>query len=144
MHELYNVSFPTAWNMWDASAAVYSENMYQLMMHLITHNNIYLSIDRNPSINHGSYTTMKVVEIASDMSDYCMGIPPYILTKANADFDGDIMNIFCHKIGKISEEYYNKSNPRSNMCVSHNDSNYDTETSLFKDGIVGLYAFANC
>ena len=56
----------------------------------------------------------------------------------------DILNIFCHKIGKIAEEYYIQSNPRSNMCVSHNDGNYDKETSLFKDAIVGLYAFLNC
>lgn len=108
------------------------------------HNNMYISIDRNPSINHGSYVTMRVVEISPDMTDYCMAIPPYILPKSNADFDGDILNIFCHKIGKIAEEYYIQSNPRSNMCVSHNDGNYDKETSLFKDAIVGLYAFLNC
>ena len=56
----------------------------------------------------------------------------------------DIMNLFCHKIGKIAEAYYRENNPRSNMCVSHNDGNYDIDTSLFKDAIVGLYAFANC
>ena len=95
-------------------------------------------------INSGSYVTMRVAEISSDMGDYCMGIPPYVLPKSNADFDGDILNIFCHKIGKIAKEYYIQNNPRSNMCVSHNDGNYDTETSLFKDAIVGLYAFLNC
>jgi hypothetical protein len=144
IHELYDVDFPTAWSMWYAASAVYSEKMYQLMVHLMTHNNIYISIDRNPSIKHGSYATMRLAEISPDMSDYCMGLPPFILPKPNADFDGDIMNIFCHKIGRISEEYYIQSNPRSNMCVSHNDGSYDVETSLFKDGIVGLYGFLNC
>lgn len=144
IHELYDVDFQRAWNIWYGASAVYSEKMYQLMMHLLTHNKLYVSIDRNPSINHGSYFTMRIAEISPDMTDYCMGIPPYVLQKPNADFDGDIMNIFCHKIGKIAEEYYIQSNPRSNMCVSHNDGNYDKETSLFKDGIVGLYAFLNC
>ena len=49
MHELYDVSYPHAWNMWAAAQSVYSERMYQLMTHLMTHNNIYISIDRNPS-----------------------------------------------------------------------------------------------
>ena len=144
IHELYDMKYPQAWRMLIASSAVYSDRIYQLMQYLMTHNNMYLSIDRNPSINWGSYVTMKVAEITPDITDYCMGIPPYILQKANADYDGDIMNIFCHKIGKIGEAYYRENNPRSNMCVSHNDGTYDRETSLFKDGIVGLYAFANC
>ena len=104
----------------------------------------YSLLSENLVINHGSYVTMKIAEISPDMTDYCMGIPPYVLPKSNADFDGDILNVFCHKIGKIAESYYIESNPRSNMCVSHNDGNYDVDTSLFKDAIVGLYAFANC
>ena len=95
-------------------------------------------------INHGSYVTMRVAEISTDPFDYCMGLPPYILQKQNADFDGDNLSIFAHKIGKISREYFEKSNPRSNFCVSHNDGKFDMEPSLFKDGIVGLYAFLNC
>ena len=86
---------------------------------------------------------MQVAKISDDPSDYCMGIPPYVLNKSNADFDGDILNIFCHKLGKIGEKYYIENNPRSNMCVSHNDGNYDVDASLFKDSIVGLYAFLN-
>ena len=102
-----------------------------------------MSIDRNPSINYGSYITMKVEKISNDITDYCMGIPPYILAKPNADFDGDIMNIFCHKLGKIGEEYYKLNNPRSNMFVSHNDGRFDMDTAPFKDSIAGLYAYCN-
>ena len=35
--------------MWSEAQSVYSDRMYQLMVHLMTHNNIYISIDRNPS-----------------------------------------------------------------------------------------------
>ena len=49
IHELYGVDFPVAWNMWAAASAVYSDKMYQLMTYLMTHNNMYISIDRNPS-----------------------------------------------------------------------------------------------
>ena len=49
MHELYDISYNEAWARYVAASSVYSEQMYQLMMHLITHNDIYLSIDRPPS-----------------------------------------------------------------------------------------------
>lgn len=143
IHDLYDVDYPVAWNMWTAASAVFSEPMYKLMVHLMEHNNLYVSIDRNPSISHGSYVTMKIAKISKDPYDYCMAIPPDVLNKQNADFDGDIENILCHKIGKIGETYYRENNPRSNMCVSHNDGRYDVDPSLFKDAIVGLYAFAN-
>ena len=122
---------------------VFSDRVYRLMIHLMKHCNLYISIDRNPSINFGSYITMILARIDKDITNYCMGIPTYVLNKANADFDGDIMNIFVHKIGKIGEEYYKRNNPRSNMFVSHNDGNYDIDTAPFKDGIAGLYAYAN-
>jgi hypothetical protein len=143
IHDLYEKEYTAAWDMLCEASVVYSEKIYKLMVHLMTHQNLYISIDRNPSINFGSYVTMRVAKIESDITDYCMGIPLYVLNKANADFDGDIENIFCHKIGKIGEEYYKQNNPRSNMFVSHNDGNYDIDTAPFKDSIAGLYAYAN-
>lgn len=143
IHDLYQKDYPYAWDMLSEASVVYSPQVYELMVHLKDHNNLYLSIDRNPSINYGSYATMKVKKIEPDITDYCMGIPTYVLNKANADFDGDIENIFCHKIGKIGEEYYRLNNPRSNFFVSHNDGRYDMDTAPFKDSIAGLYAYAN-
>ena len=143
IHDLYEKDYPYAWDMLNEASVVYSDKVYQLMVHLMTHFELYMSIDRNPSINFGSYDTMQLVEISPDITDYCMGIPTYVLNKANADFDGDIANIFCHKIGKIGREYFKNNNPRSNMFVSHNDGMYDLDTAPFKDSIAGLYAYAN-
>jgi len=143
IHDLFEKDYPYAWNMLNEASVVYSDKIYELMLHLMNHKPLYISIDRNPSINFGSYVTMQVAKISPDITDYCMGIPIYILNKANADFDGDIMNIFCHKIGKIGEEYYKNNNPRSNMFVSHNDGGYDIDPAPFKDAIAGLYAYAN-
>jgi len=143
IHDLYQKDYPYAWDMLSEASVVYSERVYKLMQHLMTHNKLYVSIDRNPSINLGSYITMYVAKISSDITDYCMGLPTYVLNKQNADFDGDIENIFCHKIGKIGEEYYKNNNPRSNMFISHNDGLYDMDTAPFKDGIAGMYAYLN-
>jgi hypothetical protein len=141
--KLYNISSTEAWNRINKASVVFSPEMYKLMVHFMNTNELYLSIDRNPSINYGSYFTCKVVEISKDPLDYCLALPTFVLTKANADFDGDITNIFCHKLGEIGKAYFKSNNPRSNMCISRNDGLYDTDSSLFKDGIVGLYAFNN-
>lgn len=143
IHDLYQKDYPYAWDMLSQASVVYSEKVYELMQHLMTHKPLYISIDRNPSINFGSYATMIVAKISDDITDYCLGIPTYVLNKANADFDGDVLNIFCHKLGKIGEEYYWNNNPRSNMFVSHNNGRYDMDTAPFKDSIAGLYAYAN-
>ena len=49
MHDMYNIDYPEAWDMWSEASVVYSERMYRLMVHLMKHNNLYISIDRNPS-----------------------------------------------------------------------------------------------
>ena len=46
---MYDVDYTKAWDMWAEASAVYSERMYKLMVHLMTHNKLYISIDRNPS-----------------------------------------------------------------------------------------------
>lgn len=143
MHDLYKISYDEANSRWDKALVVQSDSLYNLMIYLIEHNNVYLSVDRNPSINYGSYTTLRIVKVDKDIHNYCLGLSPMIIRKQNADFDGDIECEIMHKIGKIAEEYHENTNPRSNMGVSHNDGRYDTDCSLFKDGIVGLHAFLN-
>ena len=86
---------------------------------------------------------MKVVKVSPDITDNCMKLPPGILPKPNADFDGDIMNIEIHKLDSIAQEIYKKMNPRDNFQISRNDGMFDPDSCLFKDQIVGLYSFLN-
>lgn len=143
LRKMYGISFGEADERVAASMNVFDKDMYRLMMYLITQTRVYMSIGRNPSIDFGSYDSMKLAKIEPSNTEYCMAIPPYVNTKFNSDYDGDIMFIVNHKLGKIGERYYQKNNPRSTMCVSHNDGLYDTETGLYKDSIALLYAFLN-
>lgn len=61
---MYDVSYPVAWSIWVSASAVYSEKMYQLMMHLLNQD-IYISIDRNPSRFNGRHCSnaMKIIPL---------------------------------------------------------------------------------
>ena len=86
---------------------------------------------------------MRIVEVYPDITDHCLSLPISILTKPNADFDGDIMNILVHKLKDIAEEYDKRLNPRFNMFVSRNDGLFDMDCAPNKDQIIGIYSFAN-
>ena len=94
-------------------------------------------------INYGSMMAMKIVRVSPDITDNCMRLPPVVLRKPNADFDGDIMSIEIHKLTDIAEDIYKKMNPRDNFQISRNDGMFDPVSCLMKDQIVGLYGFLN-
>lgn len=86
---------------------------------------------------------MRIVRVSPDINDNCMRLPISILTKPNADFDGDIMAIEIHKLTDLAEYIYKQMNPRDNFQISRNDGMFDPDSCLLKDQIVGLYAFLN-
>lgn len=145
MKQMYNVTFAKATRIWEDASMAFSQEVYELIQYMITHRQCIISVDRNPSINYGSDYAGKIVKVPPVFDNYCMGLPPGVVTiKPNADFDGDIMNIEIHKLNDIAFEVYKKTNPRDNFQISRNDGLYDKDACLFKDQIVGLYAFLNC
>lgn len=141
---MYSITYPKASRMWEDAQMVFSEEMYAMMRYMLTHRNCYVTIDRNPSINYGSMPAMKIVKVHPSYTNNCMSLPPGVLPKPNADFDGDIMNIEIHKLDDIALEVYQKMNPRDNFYISRNDGMFDPDSCLFKDQAVGLNAFLNC
>ena len=58
-------------------------------------------------------------------------------------FDGDILNIISLKTKALEKAYSKIFNPRFNMFVSRNDGMFNSDMSLFKDEIIGLWEFNN-
>lgn len=85
---------------------------------------------------------MQIVGITSDITDHCMELPPLILKKPNADFDGDIMNEVMHPIQSVAKETYKLTNPADNMIISHNDGLLDSDALPFKDMEVTMAMFS--
>lgn len=144
MKQTYGITYAKATRIWEDASMGFSDNVYKLMQYLIKKRNCYLTSDRNPTINYGSMFAGKIVKVDKDYTNYCMGLSPGILIKPNADFDGDIMALEIHKLNDIGYEIYKRMNPRDNFQISRNDGMFDPDSCLFKDQIVGLYAFLNC
>ena len=138
----YNITYNEASDMWSAASTVFDQNVYDVMCHIIQRSPIYITICRNPSINDGSMMGMQIVGITSDITDHCMELPPLILKKPNADFDGDIMNEVMHPIQSVAKETYKLTNPADNMIISHNDGLLDSDALPFKDMEVTMAMFS--
>ena len=143
MVEMYQISYVEAWDIWEKASVCFSEDVYSLMQYMVKKQRLVIIINRNPTINYGSQLAMKIVKITRDINNHTMGLPIPILPVLNADFDGDILNIMVQVISHISDAYFTNLNPRSNLFISKNDGKFNADANLFKDEIIGLYAFAN-
>lgn len=97
----------------------------------------------NITINYGSFLMMRVVNIKKDIKDKTLTIPSNILVASNADFDGDLFNIF-----RIIGEYFNKEfsrclNPRYNLYISRINGKVNMEAVPLKDEAAAFYQFNN-
>ena len=94
-------------------------------------------------INYGSFLMMKVAGVTSDIKNKTLTIPSNVLSGLNADFDGDVLNVF-----RIIGEYFNKEfskclNPRYNMYIDRINGRINKETVPFKDEAAAFYQFNN-
>ena len=94
-------------------------------------------------INYGSFLMMRVAHITNDIKNKTLTIPSNVLTPLNADFDGDVLNIF-----RIIGEHFNKEfskclNPRYNLYISRINGKINMECVPFKDEAAAFYQFNN-
>lgn len=141
--KMYDITHREAFNIWTDATMTYSSRVHKILNHLMKIKPRILSPYRNPSINYGSRLVVTVRQVIGDIDDHCLALCPQILTKPNADFDGDILNIIFHKMDDLAQEYYKRLNPKSNFMISRNDGLFDNDSNLFKDQAVILYAFLN-
>ena len=97
----------------------------------------------NRLINYGSFLMMKVVRITDDIKNKTLVIPSNILKPLNADFDGDVLNVF-----RIIGEYFSKEfskclNPRYNLYIDRTNGKINMECVPFKDEVAAFYQFNN-
>ena len=114
--KLYDINVSKAKDIWN-NAIYYDEMVYDVMKHIITNDNIYLLINRNPTLNYYSMLRLKVRDIHHSKSDYSLAVPLGILDGLNADFDGDILNIIALE-GDAIARIFEKFNPIKRMIIS--------------------------
>jgi hypothetical protein len=93
----------------------------------------------NPTISFGSFLLLNVVDVKSDYDDVTISIHNCILNPLAADYDGDTLNII-PIFDNETKEIFEVFNPR-NMMISVNNGEFNSNLSISKDQILGLYAF---
>lgn len=137
---------------WKRATNHFDNDIYKIMKHVIAlfkyESNNYFSgvpvlLNRNPSINYGSFIFSNIVDIKKDINDKTLTIPTHIIGPANADFDGDLMNIFRIFSNDLAKKFDKTLNPRKNFSISRMDGKSEPSTAPIKDEVVLMYEFAN-
>lgn len=140
--KMSNITISEALQIWNRATEVFDKKVYEIMKFMIAKGNIYVGINRNPTIEYGSILTMQVVNVYPDIDDYCMAIPLNVLGLIAGDYDGDVLNIISYKGKKIIHAAQLKFDPRLNMQVSRVDGEFNGRVSLIKDQTISLHYFS--
>lgn len=141
--KVFDINEIAAYEEWYKATINFNDRIYDIMNYFVKKRKPKVLINRNPTIAYGSIIMVKIKRIKPQFTkDYTMSIPIFILTKLNADFDGDILNIFTLKL-EVMNEMFKSLNPRKNMFISRNDGLFDNKCNLLKDQIIGLREFSN-
>lgn len=134
-------------NAWKKGLTHFDKNYYSIIQYMTTdkkcRKRLAILISRNPMIEYLSMLAVYIVHVKPDINDKSMTIPSVICGTTNADFDGDMMNIY-----RIFGDYFQKKfmkclNPRYNIYVSRMDGKLNKDAIPFKDENVGFYLFNN-
>lgn len=130
---------------WKQAKIHFSETFYGIIEHMLKYDSAYLNviINRNPSINYGSFLVVKVAGVKRNIHDKTLTIPTPILSTMGADFDGDQLNVF-RIIGLDMDKRFSKNlDPRYNLYISRMDGRVNPAMFPIKDEASAFWAFNN-
>lgn len=141
---IQNISQTEAYDEWYKGMIIFSEKIYSILKYMTESRPMYILLNRPPTIDFGSIDRMKVVDIIKDEDNLTLSLPSLcILTKFNADFDGDTLTVISLKTKK-QIKMTEKFDPVYSYCVSQNDGLFSEDMGLIKDQIIGLSNFNRC
>lgn len=145
--KIYGCSPAKANSVWNRATNRFDPKIFTIIQKIVHTDKYkkYLSviINRNPSINYGSFMTSRIVAVKSDINDKTLTISTHIITPPNADFDGDQFNVF-RIVGEDMIRRFNRTlNPRYNLFVSRMDGKANREVIPVKDEMTAFWGFNN-
>ena len=143
--KINGLSFTDATQEWFSAQTEFNPKVYEIMNYLLrnTKHKVKVLINRNPTINFGSFLCMEVAEVKSNYDDLTCSLPVQILAPLNADFDGDVINIVALKSNEFKKELNKIFNPRNSLFINRNDGLFNEDCGLMKDQLIGLFQFNN-
>jgi len=145
--KIQNCTIVEASNVWKKGLTHFNPTLYNIMQHMTTDKKCskYLNviINRNPSIDYGSFMFMRIVKVKPNIDDKTLTIPSNCLKPMNADFDGDILNIFRIFGSHFAKEFSKNMNPRYNLYIDKMNGRVNPDTMPIKDEVIAFYTFNN-
>lgn len=89
--KLQNCTLIEAENVWKRGLVHFDPTLYKIICYMCEHNkgDINVLINRNPSINFGSFLCMKVKRVTEGIASKTMRLNTRVIQVLAADFDGD-------------------------------------------------------
>jgi DNA-directed RNA polymerase beta' subunit len=141
---IQKISESEAYDEWYKGTINFSEKIYSILKYMTESRAMYILLNRPPTIDMGSIDRMKVVDIIPDIENLTLSLPSLsVLTRFNADFDGDTLTVISLKTKK-QIKMTEKFDPVYSYCVSQNDGLFSADMGLIKDQIIGLSNFNRC
>lgn len=124
--------------------AYFDKDIYCMMQLIIkSQANVYLMCNRNPSINFGSFVTLKIAKVKRDFGDKTLTLNRRILQTMGADFDGDQVNIFRIIGMDMTSKFTKNMDPTTNLFINRIDGRLNTAMMPAKDEAMGFFVFNN-
>lgn len=140
MTELYGITINQAYTLWQKAELTFDKRVYNIMNYLVENNDLYVLLNRNPTINFGSIMRMKIRKVKKSYFDLVINIPLNVCKAYAADFDGDALQSISLKDSELVDAY-ELYDPRTHMIISKNDGLFDENFNLIKDQVINLHQF---
>ena len=131
---------------WYRATRYFDPVFYGIIKYMITHNRdeIGIIINRNPSINFGSFMYVKIHDVIPNIDNKTMRLNTRVIRVMAADFDGDQLNIF-RVIGKdLNRRFSRTMDPRYNLYIDRINGRVNHDMLPLKDEVVGFWYFNSC
>ena len=131
---------------WSQATLHFDPVIYSCIEYMLEHNqeDIGVLINRNPSINYGSFLYVKIHKVIPDINNKSMRLNTRVIKTMGADFDGDQLNIY-RVIGRgFNKKFARTYDPRYNLYISRINGRVNRDMMPLKDEIVGFWHFNSC
>lgn len=132
------------WKVYDrwAKSFVFDSYIYEAMKFIVKNYKPKCLINRNPTLNLYSLLLMSIRQVKADPFDYTLSLGLSDLPGLNADFDGDILNMFGIFLDSL-KYMLRKYNPTDYMIIDRATGRMNEYFAVSKSQLTDLYHFAN-
>lgn len=143
--KMMGVTAATANAEWKKAKTRYNPIFASIMDHIISNNRIFINLllNRNPSINYGSFMSVTIRSVKHSFEDKAVTLSTSIISLLNADFDGDQINLFRIYGLDLGKRFAKALNPRLNMYISRMTGKMEPKMLPIKDEVAAFWALNN-